>query len=126
MKTAQDLVAAAKQDIQEISLAEADSAIKQADLLVDVRDSDEYRTSHIPGAINISRGMLEFKFTNNPALENRNLSIVCYCKTSGRAALSARTLQEMGYTHVCSIEGGFDAWNEAGKPVAKPDLPSFD
>lgn len=118
MKTAQDLVAAAKKDIQEIPLAEADSAIKQADLLLDVRDPDEYRTSHIPGAINISRGMLEFKFSNDPALANRDMAIVCYCKTSGRAALSAKALQEMGYHHVQSVEGGFDAWQEAGKPVA--------
>jgi rhodanese-related sulfurtransferase len=126
MKTAQDLVAAAKKDIQEVTLAEADQAIEHADLLVDVRESEEYRTSHIPGAINISRGMLEFKFSNDPALENRNMRIVCYCKTSGRAALSAKALQEMGYRHVQSVEGGFDAWQDAGKPVVKPDLPSFD
>jgi rhodanese-related sulfurtransferase len=126
MKTAQDLVAAAKKDIQEVTLAEADQAIEHADLLIDVRESEEYRTSHIPGAINISRGMLEFKFSNDPALENRNMKIVCYCKTSGRAALSAKALQEMGYRHVQSVEGGFDAWQDAGKPVVKPDLPSFD
>jgi rhodanese-related sulfurtransferase len=126
MKTAQDLVAAAKKDIQEVTLTEAEKAIEQADLLVDVREADEYCTSHIPGAINISRGMLEFKFSNDPALENRNMKVVCYCKTSGRAALSAKALQEMGYHHVQSVEGGFDAWQEAGKPVAKPDLHSPD
>jgi len=54
------------------------------------------------------------------------MKIVVYCKTSGRAALSTRALQEMGYLHVQSIEGGFDAWQEAGKPTAKPELPSFD
>lgn len=126
MKTAQDLVAMAKKEIQEVSLIDAGNAIKQADVLVDVREPDEYRTSHIPGAINISRGMLEFKFSNDPALEDRNLSIVCYCKTSGRAALSAKSLKDMGYDNVCSIEGGFDAWKDAEKPVVAPDLPSFD
>jgi rhodanese-related sulfurtransferase len=95
-------------------------------MLVDVRDPDEYRAGHIPGAVNISRGMLEFKFTNDPALENRDLNIVCYCKTSGRAALGARALKEMGYLHVTSIAGGFDAWQEAGKAVVQPDLPSFE
>lgn len=124
MKTAQDLVATAKKEIQEVSLIDADDAIKQADVLVDVRESDEYHASHIPGAINISRGMLEFKFSNDPALENRNLNIVCYCKTSGRAALSAKALKEMGYCNVCSIEGGFDAWKEAEKPVVAPDVAS--
>lgn len=125
MKTAQDLVAQAKQEIQEVSLADADAAIKDADLLLDVRDADEFRASHIPGSVNISRGMLEFRFTNEPSLEDRQLKIVLYCKSSGRAALSARALKEMGYLNVQSIEGGFDAWVNAGKPVAKPDLPSF-
>lgn len=125
MKTAQDLVAQARQEIQEVSLANADAAIKDADLLLDVRDADEFRASHIPGSVNISRGMLEFRFTNEPSLEDRQLKIVLYCKSSGRAALSARALKEMGYLNVQSIEGGFDAWVNAGKPIAKPDLPSF-
>ncbi|MBB5321004.1 rhodanese-like domain-containing protein [Marinobacter oulmenensis] len=126
MKTAQDLVQDAKQDIREISVEQADAAIKDADLLLDVRDADEYRTSHIPGAVNISRGMLEFKFSNDPSLENRDMDIVLYCKTSGRAALSAKALKDMGYRSVQSIAGGFDAWQEAGKDVAKPKLPEFE
>lgn len=126
MKTAHDFVEEAKTQIQEVPLDQAEEAIKKADLLLDVRDPDEYRTAHIPGATNISRGMLEFKFSNDPALENRDLNIVCYCKTSGRAALSAKALKEMGYTHVQSIEGGFDAWQDAGKATAKPELPSFE
>lgn len=126
MKTAHDLVAEAKQDIHEVPLDQADDAIRKADMLVDVRDPDEYRAGHIPGAVNISRGMLEFKFTADPALENRDLNIVCYCKTSGRAALGAKALKEMGYLHVSSIAGGFDAWQEAGKDVAQPDMPPFE
>lgn len=126
MKTAHDLVAAAKKEIQEVALTEADAAIKNADLLLDVRDADEYRNSHIPGAVNVSRGLLEFKFTNDPAFENRQMNIVLYCKNSGRSALSAKALKEMGYLHVQSIEGGFDAWVEAGKDIAKPELPTFE
>ncbi|MBK1851257.1 MULTISPECIES: rhodanese-like domain-containing protein [unclassified Marinobacter] len=126
MKTAQDFVAEAKKHIQEVPLDKADSAIQAADLLLDVRDSDEYRQSHIPQATNISRGLLEFKFSNDPALADRSMKIVLYCKNSGRSALSAKALQDMGYLHVQSIEGGFDAWQEAGKPIAKRELPSFD
>jgi rhodanese-related sulfurtransferase len=51
---------------------------------------------------------------------------VLYCKTSGRAALAASALHEMGYLNVRSIAGGFDAWVAAGKPVAKPEATSFD
>lgn len=126
MKTAHDLVAAAKTRIQEVSLDNAEQAIREADVLVDVREADEYAAGHLAGAVHISRGMLEFKFSANPALQSRDLKVVLYCKTSGRAALAATVLQDMGYLNVQSIAGGFDAWAAAGKPVAKPDTPSFE
>jgi rhodanese-related sulfurtransferase len=126
MKTVHNLVAEAKLHIQETPLANADEAIQNADLLIDVRDGDEYRQSHIPHAMNISRGLLEFKFSNDPALDNRGLGIVLYCKNSGRSALAAKALQELGYRNVQIIEGGFEAWQAADKPQAKPEMPSFD
>ena len=126
MKTAHDLVAAAKTHVREVSVAEADQAIAAADVLVDVREADEFAAGHLAGAMHISRGLLEFKFSANPALQARDLKIVLYCKTSGRAALAANSLQEMGYLNVQSIAGGFDAWVGAGKPVVIPDPPSFD
>jgi rhodanese-related sulfurtransferase len=126
MKTAHDLVAAAKTRVQEITVADADQAIRAADVLVDVREADEFAAGHLAGAIHISRGMLEFKFSANPALQSRDLNILLYCKTSGRAALAAAALQDMGYLNVHSITGGFDAWAAAGKPVAKPETPSFE
>ena len=126
MKTAHDLVTAAKARIQEISLDEADSAIRDAAVVLDVREADEYAAGHIPGAIHISRGMLEFKLSNSPQLSARDLKIVLYCKTSGRAALAACALQDMGYLQVKSIAGGFDAWAGAGKPVVKPSLPNLE
>lgn len=126
MKTAHDLVAAAKTRVQEISVASADQAIRDADVLVDVREADEFAAGHLPGAVHISRGMLEFKFSGAPALQPRDIKIVLYCKTSGRAALAAVALHDMGYLNVQSIAGGFDAWVSAGKPVAKPEAPSFE
>ena len=126
MKTAHDLVAAAKARIQEVSLAQADDAIRDADVVIDVREQDEFAAGHLPGAIHASRGMLEFKLSGNPALSSRDLKIVLYCKTSGRAALAACALHDMGYLNVKSIAGGFDAWAAAGKPVAKPALPAFE
>lgn len=126
MKTAHDLVAAAKTRVQEVSLDNAEQAIREADVLVDVREADEYAAGHLVGAVHISRGMLEFKFSANPALQSRDLKVVLYCKTSGRAALAGAALQDMGYLNVQSIAGGFDAWAAAGKPVAKPDTPSFE
>lgn len=126
MKTAHDLVTAAKTLIREIPVQEAEPAIRAADVLLDVREADEYASGHLPGAIHVSRGMLEFKLSSTPELNSRDLKIVLYCKTSGRAALAACALQEMGYLQVKSIAGGFDAWVGAGKPVVKPALPTFE
>ena len=126
MKTAHDLVAAAKSRVQEISIADAEQAIRDADVLVDVREADEFAAGHIGGAVHMSRGLLEFKFSGNPALQARDTKVVLYCKTSGRAAQAACALHDMGYLNVKSIAGGFDAWAAAGKPVAKPEAPSFD
>ncbi|MCK6373934.1 MAG: sulfurtransferase [Zoogloea sp.] len=126
MKSAHDLVLSAKSRIQEVSVADAEQAIRDAQVLIDVREADEYAAGHIPGAVHISRGMLEFRVSGTPELAARDISIVLYCKTSGRAALAAAALQEMGYLQVQSIAGGFDAWVAAGKSVAKPAMPSFD
>jgi rhodanese-related sulfurtransferase len=126
MKTAHDLVAAAKARVLEVSVAEAEQAIRDASVLVDVREADEFAAGHLPGAVHFSRGLLEFRFSGTPALQARDIKVVLYCKTSGRAALAGAALQDMGYLNVQNIAGGFDAWVEAGKAVVKPDAPSFD
>lgn len=126
MKTPHDLVLVAKQTVQEISIDNAPAAIDQGDFLIDVRESEEFQAGHLPGAIHMSRGMLEFKLAANPQLQSRDLKITLYCKTSGRAALCALSLKEMGYVNVRSIAGGFDAWQAAGFHVEKPSVTSFD
>jgi rhodanese-related sulfurtransferase len=126
MKNVHDLVVEAKQTIQEISIEQAIKNIQTCDVLIDVRETEEYLTGHLPGATHISRGLLEFKMAGNPKLQPRDLKIVLYCKTSGRAALCAQSLVNMGYTHIQSISGGIDAWITAGHEVFKPVLPSFE
>ena len=126
MKSAHDLVAEAKAHIHEVDPERAEAAIRAADVLLDVREADEFHAGHIPGALSIPRGVLEFRLGNDPQLAERGLNIVLYCKTGGRAALAARTLKEMGYLEVHSIAGGFDAWEAAGRPVTKPSQPAFD
>jgi len=125
MKSSHDLVTEAKLHIREIDLGSADAAVEEADLLIDVREPDEYSAGHIPGALNIPRGILEFRLSSTPELAIRDLKIILYCKTSGRAALSALALGEMGYVNVSSIAGGFDAWVAEAKAVATPSLPAF-
>lgn len=126
MKTAHDLVVAAKARIREVSPDEAEAAIPKADVLLDVREADEFAAGHLPGALHVSRGLLEFKLGGTPAFADRGLKVVLYCKSSGRAALAAVAMQEMGYADVVSIAGGYDAWLAAGKPVVRPEAPAFD
>lgn len=126
MKTAHDLVAQAKSAITEVDLINAPKAIQEADVVLDVREAEEFANGHIPGAIHISRGLLEFKLSSESSLNDRDLKIILYCKTSGRAALAAKSLHDMGYIHVQSIAGGFDAWVAQGNPIVKPDDIQFE
>lgn len=126
MKTAHDLVTQAKNMTQEISLHEAEQAILAADVLLDVREADEYAAGYLRGAVLMPRGLLEFKLSASPALSARDIKVVVYCKTSGRAALAAQTMQAMGYLNVASIAGGYDAWVAAGKAVVRPEQPSYE
>ena len=126
MKTAHDLVLAAKSQCREVRLEDAQAHILAADAVIDVREADEFAAGHLSGAINIPRGLLEFKLSATPALEQRDLNVVLYCRTSGRAALAANSMQSMGYLNVVSIDGGYDAWVAAGKPVVKPVQDSFE
>jgi rhodanese-related sulfurtransferase len=126
MKTAHDLALAAKGQCREVPIENAQALVQTADVVIDVREADEYATGHLAGAINIPRGLLEFKLSGTPALEPRDLNVVLYCKTSGRAALAAVAMQSMGYLHVVSIAGGIEAWMQAGMPVVKPVQPLFE
>lgn len=116
--TFMDLVAEAKAQITEIDLATAQAALPQS-LVLDVREPAEFEAGRLPGAINIPRGLVEFKIGDHPQLAKKDADILVYCKTSGRAALAAANLKRMGYTGIRSIAGGFDAWNAAGLPVEK-------
>jgi rhodanese-related sulfurtransferase len=116
-KTATDLVNEAKKKVCEVSVAKAKAKIdSDASLIVlDVREPDEFKKGHIPKAINIPRGMLEFKIAKE--IPNKDAHILAYCKTGGRSCLACSTLLTMGYKNVESIAGGWQKWVKAGYPV---------
>ncbi len=126
MKTAHDLVVAARARIAEISAEEAKTALAGADVVIDVREPDEFAAGHLPGAVNIPRGLLEFRLSAAEALQRRDLKVIVYCKTGGRSALAACAMQDMGYLDLRSMAGGFDAWAAAGGEVARPAPLSFE
>lgn len=116
--TAAELVAHARQRIREISPTDfqRDHA---ATLLIDVREPGEFAAGHIEGAVNIPRGVLEFQIDNCSGA-GRDAPIVIYCRTGGRAALAADSLQQLGFGKVHSISGGIEAWSAAKLPLITP------
>ena len=112
------LVGEAKRNIQEISPQETAAALERGDtLLIDVRDPDECQEGHIPGAKNFSRGTVELEIEE--AAPDLSTPIITHCGGGGRSALTAESLQRMGYTNVKSMAGGFKAWKAAGLPATK-------
>lgn len=116
--TPQQLVAEAKAQIKEIDVANAAQHIAAGSVVIDVREPAEFDAAHLPGAVSIPRGMLEFK-TDQPVLADKTAEVLLYCKTGGRSALAALNLQRLGYTNVRSMSGGIDAWVSQGQAVAK-------
>lgn len=122
--TSADLVAEARAKIQEVGPAQFHQNRGEA-LVIDVREPAEFETGHIPGSINIPRGVLEFQVDAHPAVANvsdealshKERQIAVVCRTGGRAALSAVNLQRLGFVDVRSIAGGVIAWGEAGLPL---------
>ena len=116
MKTAKELIADAKTRITEVS---AQEAIRRRDagepiVLIDVREDREWNLGRASGAVHMSRGTLESKIDTAVP---RDATIVLYCASGNRSALSAESLGAMGYTDVASMTGGFRAWVDANGDV---------
>ncbi|WP_306046886.1 rhodanese-like domain-containing protein [Nioella sp. MMSF_3534] len=117
------LVAEAKAVIETISPADALARAEAGEaLLVDIRDVRELdREGRIPGAFHAPRGMLEFWIDPDSPYHKPPLAtdktLVLFCASAWRSALSAKALQEMGVETVAEIDGGFTAWKKAGLPV---------
>ena len=91
--------------------------LEKADIIIDVREPAEYAAGHIKGAISVPRGILEFRISDLPAIKGADTEILLYCQSSGRAALAAQSLAELGYTQVASIAGGYEACLETDIPI---------
>jgi rhodanese-related sulfurtransferase len=123
-KSLKDFVTEAKSRIREVSVEEAAQHRDRGVMIIDVREPGEWAAGHIPGALHVPRGMIEAKadleYANRePRLADRAQEIVIHCATGARSALAADALQQMGFTKVSSMAGGFAAWAEKGLPVEK-------
>jgi len=114
----QKLVAEAKKKITEISPQDAAAKLKGGEAtIVDVREKDEWDNEHIPDAIHMSRGTIELDIEEK--VPDTNAMIICHCGGVGRGALTAESLQKMGYKNVRNMASGFKAWKAAGLPTTK-------
>jgi rhodanese-related sulfurtransferase len=122
--TVKQMLEAANAVVPKITPDQAREMIGKGNTLVlDVRDGSEVAQSgKAAGAVNVSRGMLEFRADPDSPYHDKNFSkdktIILYCASGGRSALAAKQLKDMGYEHVYNV-GGFKDWVDSGGPVEK-------
>jgi rhodanese-related sulfurtransferase len=129
------LLEAVKKEIKEVPNADFKKLYdgKGHFVIIDIREAAEYAEGYIPGAVSIPRGLLEFKVGKEDVWESAGMyipiktdSIVLYCRTGGRSALAARSLAELGYQNVVSLQGGWEEWSknypELREPVIKKEI----
>jgi sulfur-carrier protein adenylyltransferase/sulfurtransferase len=116
-----DLLNQVKKSIHEVNVQDVESRrqSKENFILLDVREKDEWDEGHLPGAVHIPRGFLESKIENS--VRERTTPVVVYCAGGHRSAFAAKSLQDMGYKNVVSMDGGYGAWKNAGLPFVVPE-----
>jgi len=114
-----EMVAKAKAAVKVVSAEDVKAAIdnKEKAIFLDVRDPGEYSAGHLPGAINVSRGTLEFNIWGK--VPDQNAKIYVYCKTTGRSALATKTLNELGYKNAVLMGAQFEDWIKKAYPVER-------
>ena len=114
-KSFQDIMAEARKEIPEVSAQQVNELLKNngnSPVLLDVRESDEWRQGHLEGALPLPRGFLEIKVES--AVPNKETPIIAYCAGGVRSLLAAKAIKEMGYQNVSSMAGGYAAWKNGG------------
>lgn len=119
------MMEAANAVVPRVTPAEARELMAKGDtLVVDVRDAPEVeKTGKVAGAVNVSRGMLEFRADPDSPYHDAHFakgkSLILYCASGGRSALSGKLLKDMGYDRVYNL-GAFKDWAESGGAIDKP------
>jgi rhodanese-related sulfurtransferase len=124
------MMEAANAAVPRITPAQAQEMMAKGNtLVVDVRDTPEVEKSgKVAGAVHVSRGMLEFRADPESPYHDKNFAkdktVIVYCASGGRSALSGKTLKDMGYAQVYNL-GAFKDWAESGGAVDKPSTPGM-
>jgi rhodanese-related sulfurtransferase len=114
-----NLVNDAKSRVRETNVPEVKRRLDAGEklIIVDTREDSEWARGHVPGAIHLSKGIIERDI--EAAIPDHNAEIILYCGGGFRSALAADNLQKMGYMNPISMDGGWRVWNESGFPTTK-------
>ena len=117
-------VVSAQKDVRTIGMAEYQKIVDNPGnaLIIDVREPDEYAAGHVPGAINIPRGLIEFQIWKQigfPAKNEVDKPVYLQCSSGNRASLAAKSLKDLGFTDVTAVVMSLDEWQKADKPFVK-------
>ena len=119
MSSFRELLADAKSKIQEIDTQTAATKIEAGQVVVlDVREPDEYEQGALPHVVHIARGHLEAQVETK--IVDKSVEVIVYCAGGVRSAFATKTLQELGYTNVLSMAGGFGKWKDEGRAWTTP------
>ena len=107
----------AKSRVREVSVAETQARMKENSgaKLIDVREDNEWEAAHAAGAIHLGKGIIERDIETT--VPDKDTELILYCGGGYRSALAADVLQQMGYTNVFSMAGGWKAWKESGAEI---------
>jgi rhodanese-related sulfurtransferase len=113
------LVNDAKSRVREVTVAETQErmAANNAARLIDVREDNEWSDDHAAGAVHLGKGIIERDIESE--VPDKAAELILYCGGGYRSALVADVLQNMGYTNVFSLAGGWKAWKESGAPTSE-------
>ena len=117
-RTYADLLREAREQIRELTPSEVDALPDGGAIVVDVREDSEWEQGHLPGAIHISKSYVEQRI--EAAAPDRDAQVILYCAGGVRSLFAAQTLEQLGYTDVVSMSGGFQGWKSAGLPWEAP------
>ncbi len=114
-----ELLKQVKSEIEEIDPAEVNELLREGAVIVDVRESEELASGHLPGAKHVPRAYLESRI--EAAVPDRSANVILYCASGIRSAYAARTMtQELGYGNVKSMTGGITLWKDRGYELQVP------
>jgi molybdopterin/thiamine biosynthesis adenylyltransferase/rhodanese-related sulfurtransferase len=119
MASFRELLNQTRKQIREVDTATADQLRTEPGAVVlDVREPDEYEQGAIPGALHIPRGQLESNIESR--VPDRDAKLIVHCAGGTRSVFAAKTLEELGYTDVVSVAGGFNRWKDEGRDWRVP------